>query len=212
MYKAYDSLIEKARRKEKSNRAFSLFFGVVILLVVTIYIFTNYILISVYVDGESMSPTLSDGNVLFANKNMVAEAGDIIVIDGEKESQDGKGYDWLIKRAIVVGQKGKTLYVKIEAGKVWVGENEQEFEILEETYLPEQTITTYVGTNPYWEVKEGEIFYLGDNRENSKDSRYSAYGTCKTSQVVGVVPDWALSMREFSRFIFDVGQFLSSLF
>ncbi len=213
MYKVYDSLMEKANIKAKSNSASFLLIGIVVLLMITIFVFMNFILISVYVDGSSMSPTLSDGNVIFANITMSAEEGDIIVIDGEKKSQNGKSYEWLIKRAIVIGQKGKKIIVKIEDGKLWVGENDQDMHELKEDYLPEGTLTEPKG--PYkttrWEIKEGEIFYLGDNRDGSKDSR-SEYDVCKVSQVVGVVPEWALSIRGFSRFIFDVGQFLSSLF
>ena len=213
MYKVCDSLIEKAQKKEKSNRNFNLFLAILVLLMVTFFVFTNYIFISVYVDGDSMCPTLSDGNVLFANKNITPEEGDIIVIDGEKEKLDGSGYDWLIKRAIVIGQKDKTIIVEIRDNSVWVGEEGQELKVLVEDYLPQGTETTPMPPDfgCRWEITEGEIFYLGDNRADSKDSR-SEYGTCSVEQVVGVVPEWALSVRGISRFLFDVGQFFANLF
>ena len=212
MYKICDSLIEKAQKKEKGNRNFSLFLSIVFLLMITIFVFTNFILISVYVDGKSMCPTLQSGQVLFANKTMTPEAGDVIVIDKEKEREDGSGYDWLIKRAIVIGQKDKVIAVEIKEGKVWVGEKGEELQPLSENYLPSGTVTEPTSEYTYWEVNEGEIFFLGDNRINSRDSRYELYGTCKVSQVVGVVPDWALSMRWLSKFLFDAGQFFTNLF
>jgi len=210
MYKVNDSLVEKMQKKQRGNRTFGLFMGVIFLIMATIFVFTNFILISVYVDGESMEPTLKSSEVLFANKNIAPEEGDIIVIDGEKESENGSGYDWLIKRAIVIGQKDKTIFVKIENGKVLVGEDLNDLQELKETYLPENT-STPDGIFPYWEINEGEIFYLGDNRKNSKDSR-SEYGTCSVKQVVGVVPEWALSMRGLSRFLYDAGKYFSNLF
>ncbi len=212
MYKVCDSLIEKAQKKEKSNRNFNLFLAIFVLIMVTFFVFTNYIFISVYVDGESMCPTLSDGNVLFANKNITPEEGDIIVIDGEKEKADGSGYDWLIKRAIVIGQKDKTIIVEIRDDSVWVGEEGQELKVLVEDYLPQGTQTKPMQPDIWhWEISECEIFYLGDNRAISKDSR-SEYGTCRKEQVAGVVPEWALSVRGFSRFVYDAGQFFANLF
>ena len=213
MYKVKDSLIEKAQKREKGNRIFNLVLGTAFLLMLTIFVFTNYILISVYVDGKSMEQTLKSGEVVFANKTLTATEGDIIVIDGEKKSADGKGYDWLIKRAIVIGKKDKIMVVEIKDGKVWVGEKGKELSPLKEDYLPsdEQTLPTLPFREDYWEIEEGEIFYLGDNREVSKDSR-SEYGTCKISQVVGVVPEWAITMRFLSRFIYDSGLFFADLF
>ncbi len=214
MYKVCDSLMEKTQKRENGNRVLTLVLAIVILLMTALFVFTKFICISVYVDGASMSPTLRSGDVLFANTKMVAEDGDVIVIDGEKQKLDGKGYDWLIKRAIVVGQKDKTIIVKIKDGKVLVGEKGGELKQLLETYLPEGTATTPTspGYETSWEVGEGEIFYLGDNRSNSRDSRHAPYGTCKVSQVVGVVPEWAISARWLSGFLFDVGQFFANLF
>ena len=148
-----------------------------------------------------MEPTLKSQDVLFANKNISPEAGDIIVIDGMKESEDGKGYDLLIKRAIAIGQKDKTIIVELIHGRIWVGESEQTMAPLPEDYLGDNKITP-VGSSGLerWELKEGEVFFLGDNRGVSKDSR-SEYGTCQAGQVVGVVPEWALSMRWLSGFM-----------
>ena len=42
--------------------------------------------------------------------------------------------------------------------------------------------------------RKGEIFYLGDNRLNSSDSR--TYGACKDENVVGVVEEWSLKNRK----------------
>ena len=92
MYKAYDSLMEKAKKKARGDRAFTLFLAIAFLLMITIFIFSNFILISVHVEGSSMYPTLKSGQTLFANKNLRPEEGDIIVIDGKKQK---KRWQWL---------------------------------------------------------------------------------------------------------------------
>ena len=211
MYKANQSLTERAYKKEKGDRNFTLFLAIVFLLMITIFIFTRFVYINVRVDGPSMNPTLSSGDVLFANKNAVPEAGDIIVIDGEKVSEDGSGYDLLIKRAIAIGQKDKTIIVQIINNRIWVGDSDKTMMPLSEDYFDEDKLTEPRSDIVRWELNEGDIFYLGDNRENSKDSR-SEYGTCKINQVVGVVPEWSLSTRWLSGFIYDLGQFFANLF
>ncbi|MDE6273639.1 MAG: S26 family signal peptidase, partial [Clostridiales bacterium] len=47
-------------------------------------------------------------------------------------------------------------------------------------------------------VGEGEIFFLGDNRENSRDARMA--GCRPLSAVTGVVPDWSIKIRGLSTF------------
>lgn len=213
MYKAYDSLMEKAYKKAKADRTFTLFLVIVLLLTTTIFIFSKFIYISVRVDGGSMNPTLNSGDVLFANKNLTPKEGDIIVIDGEKESKDGKGYELLIKRAIAIGQKGKTTIVRIIHDKIWVGDSDQTLVPIDEDYYLTEGTKTPIGSSnkDRWELEEGEIFFLGDNRINSKDSRSEEYGTCDIKQVVGVVPEWAVKIRPISGFLYKVGQFFSNL-
>ena len=75
-------------------------------------------------------------------------------------------------------------------GKVWKSVH------LAETGCSRRYIATWEITIP-----QGEIFYLGDNRQGSSDSRYPEFSTCKQEQVVAVVEDWLLPMRPFNKFI-----------
>ena len=81
-----------------------------------------------------------------------------------------------IKR--VVGISGDT--VEIEDGEVYLNG-----EVLEEDYL-EGNPYTYIYNDSIWVVQEGDVFVLGDNREEgaSKDSRY--FGTISLDAVKGI--------------------------
>lgn len=196
MHKITDSLSERERKTAISNLIFYEMI-LVFLLVITIIITLNtYVFFNVLVDGSSMYPTLKTGDVLVANRQRETVFGDIIVIDGEKT--DGKGgYEWLIKRAIAF--EGQT--VEITDGKVII-----DGKVLQEDYLPKGTYTK----ERSWETTtlgKGEVFYLGDNRGNSEDSR-GVYGTCKRSQIVGVVEEWSLSMRWLNGAFYKIGRFV----
>ena len=146
-----------------------------------------------------MQPTLKTGDVLVASRYKEAEKGSLIVIDGVKWDNSQKDYVWLIKRAIAFG--GDT--VQIKDGAVYIND-----EKIDEPYLG-----TANSTNGYNEVfdlsspvviPDGHVFYLGDNRGNSSDSRI--YGTCPVENIVGVVSDWSLSARGFNSFLFRTGK------
>ena len=197
MYKINDSLLERKNKKIKSDFAFLRAIAFIALIVVVITTLSTYVFFNVVVDGASMKPTLYSGDVLIANRTLKCERGSLVVIDGVKEKEDG-GYYWLIKR--VIAMEGD--FVEIKDGDVYVNGN-----LLEEPYLANGTYTdNAVGENS-WTARtllEGEIFYLGDNRGNSADSR--TYGTCNQNQIVGVVEEWSLGMRGFIKAIYNLGR------
>ena len=203
MNKVNDNLMEIKAKKKRADKIFALLLCIILIFMTALIFVNKFVFLNVYVDGQSMYPTLSSGDVLFAHKGNDVEVGDIIVIDGEKSNGRG-GYDLLIKRAIAIGKKDKTVIVEIKAGKVYVGDSDATLKELKEDYLPKGTMTEPISSEgkTRWELKEGEIFYLGDNREHSSDSRYKDYDVCKISQVMGVVPEWALSMRWLSGFMY----------
>lgn len=198
MYKIADSLKERFRKKERSDFIFLIVVLFVALVMAVIIFLNTYVFFNVLVDGPSMEPTMYTGDVLMAVKTDDIKRGDIIVIDGEKYNTSTKSYDWLIKRAIAFeGEK-----VEIKDGKVYINGNP-----LDEPYLPEGRITEEHNWIGEITVGVGQIFYLGDNRGNSSDSRYEKYGTCGKNQIVGVVKDWALDVKWLSGFFYDVGKF-----
>ncbi|MBQ3115800.1 MAG: signal peptidase I [Clostridia bacterium] len=153
----------------------------VLTLVLCFLVYTNVFCMKISVEGSSMSPTLESGDEIIASKYKKAKGGDVVVISGEKKGE------LIIKRVIAVG--GQT--VKIENGLVYV-----DGEAISEPYLKEQASTEAHLWNGEITIKDNEVFFLGDNRAVSEDSR-SGYGTCSVDQIVGVVPDWAISTKGF---------------
>ncbi len=129
------------------------------------------------VDGESMLPTLQNGErLVISNLFYEPKPGDIVVLCGEADREEGRN---LIKRIIAVG--GQTIDIDFETGDVTVdGEVLDEPYILERTHLDE-------GTQFPLTVPEGEIFVMGDNRNGSRDSRSVTVGTVKQEYIVGRV-------------------------
>lgn len=134
------------------------------------------------VPTSSMTPTIEVGDHILANKLVYLtsepQVGDIVVVD------DPTGeVDTLVKRVIAVG--GQT--VDLEDGHVVV-----DGEIRDEPYTHGLPSEPQVVEMPYT-VPEGEVWLMGDNRTNSKDSR--TFGSVPVESVRGkaVAVYWPLS-------------------
>ena len=191
-----NSLYGKRRREIKSSVIFSAVASVLLFILAAFIIVNNFVFVKVMVSGSSMKPTLYTGDLVSVNVYRTPTYGDIIVISGEKNNGD-----WLIKRAIAFG--GDT--VRIEYGNVYLKKSgEADFTKLNEPYLGEQGITFWDDPRASgYTVQEGQIFYLGDNRTNSMDSR-SEYGTCREKQIVGVVSEFALHTKGINKFFDNI--------
>ena len=111
----------------------------------------------IQVDGESMVPTLENGDKLIVwGAGYEPQRGDVVIVD----SYTSYGRP-LVKR--VIGLPGDT--VSIQNGYVYING-----EKLEESYLPRQGVTA-AGNQEEYVVPEGCLFFLGDNRTNSQDAR-----------------------------------------
>jgi signal peptidase I len=115
----------------------------------------------VKVEGTSMLPRLHDGERIFVNKLIYyglpdIERGDIVVFWFPNDPT--KSY---IKR--VIGLPGET--VQVRGGRIFVNGKE-----LQEPYL-ENALNVAAGDDPPVYVKPHYYFVMGDNRDNSSDSR-----------------------------------------
>ena len=196
MVKVRNSLVENSKKQGKANRILSgvMFFAVLILALLVVL--NTVVFMTIEVDGSSMYPTLYNGDVIKVNKLIEPDRGDIVII--KKHSQD-KSNILVVKRIIAMG--GDT--IKIEDGIVYLNG-----EVLQEDYIKDDPSTVNIDESktPDWSdenrieitLKEDEVFYLGDNRWNSIDSRQD--GCCKESDVVGVLENWSYKMRKFFGF------------
>ncbi len=128
--------------------------GIVVAILIVIVFF---VLMGISrVDGQSMMPTLSNNEPLFFYRfDRHFNRGDIVAID----MPNGEYY---VKRIIAV--EGDE--VDIKDGNVYLNG-----ELLEEPYIQGTTAPTSEIVEYPLVVSEGKFFVLGDNRENSRDSR-----------------------------------------
>ena len=139
------------------------------------------------VSGTSMVPTLNSGDkILVQGVNYAPQHGDVIVVDGYNNYGEP-----IVKR--VIGLAGDTVNIDFDTATVWVNG-----EKLNEPYLGTPTQRAGDVTFPVT-VPAGEVFVLGDNRNNSEDSRYADMGNIKKRNIIGKV--WFIA-SPWSRFGF----------
>ena len=196
---------EKFRIKEgKSNIRF---YGVILCVLTLILAFHTYWTMSfggVTVSGSSMRNTLYSGEQLLMKytDGTDAKRGDVIVVYVGDYKEFNDGTEYLIKRLIAVeGDHVKCTDGEISIQYGGVGK----WQALYEPYA------RYIDKDGYdfaeYVVGEGEVFFLGDNRNNSMDSRYKEGGSrlsClyKEEDIVGIVPKWAIKYQNVLAKIF----------
>ena len=143
-------------------------------LILGIVLAVGYGKITVMQEG-SMDPTLNAGDVLLVDRMAyrfsTPKRGDIIVY----KTGDDKKASTHIKR--IIGLPGET--VQISDGKILIdGKEYQEAGQFPEITNPGLASTTVT-------LESGQYFVLGDNRNNSEDSRYSDIGNVNKRYIVG---------------------------
>ena len=156
--------------KEKSSGFLGFIKDVLEVLVLSLILFVgiNAVSARIRVDGESMVPTLASGEYVIVSRLSyrvgTPQRGDIIVFHFPRDPREE-----YIKR--IIGLPGDM--VDIRNGQVLVNGN-----ALDESYLSVKV--NYTGS---WSIPSGQLFVLGDNRNNSSDSH--DWGTVPMDYVVG---------------------------
>ncbi|MCI9596963.1 MAG: signal peptidase I [Firmicutes bacterium] len=144
-------------------------------VVLAIFLITQFFISISYVSGDSMNPAFYDGDRVviqrFAKGSI--KKGDVIVFETKNEEK-------LIKR--VIATVGDTVDISKNQGGLYVNG-----EAIEEDYIYTVTAISDEGTSYPITVGEDSYFVLGDNRTNSKDSRDSEIGLVSKEDIVGKV-------------------------
>lgn len=138
------------------------------------FLFIQFVGQRTHVNGDSMNVTLQDGDNLIVDKLSYRfkdpERFDIIVFPYQYQEKT-----YYIKR--IIGMPGET--VQIKDGMVYI-----DGEMLQESYGKEVMEYAGVASEPV-ELGSDEYFVLGDNRNNSSDSRDPSVGNVNRDQIIG---------------------------
>ena len=161
-------------------------------LIIKAFLFQAY-----YIPSPSMNPTLGEGDRILVNKLSYdlhdVNRGDLVVFKSQENSVDA---DDLIKRVIALSGE----FITVENGEIKIDGG-----LLLEPYLPlDSRINSFMtpmncvnrpGENTGCRIPDNHVFVMGDNRSNSRDSRF-----------FGPVPEFDIEGRAFLR-IWPVGSF-----
>ena len=145
--------------------------GIVLVIIV---LFTFVVRVTV-VDGESMENTFHHGDIVLTwALGYSPEQGDVVVL-----TQSSFRDESIIKRVIATG--GQTVDVDYTTGTVYV-----DGEALDEPYIKEAMRVPYFGEGiNHVTIPEGCVFVMGDNRNNSSDSRDPDIGIVDERCIIG---------------------------
>lgn len=143
-----------------------------ITFIVVVLIFT-FVARTARVNGKSMNNTLCHNDLLILwSLFYTPSQGDIVAANCE-------GLDEVIvKRVIAVG--GQTVDIDFTTGTVTV-----DGEVLDEPYIANLTLNDEHGFKYPIIVPEGKYFVMGDNRQNSRDSRDASVGFVDREDILG---------------------------
>lgn len=164
--------------KELRDWVVAIVAAVLIALFVRQFVFTL-----VKVQGASMEPSLQNNDRLYVNRMFYTpKKGDVVIF--KPATDPNRPY---VKR--VIATEGDTIYIDFALGKVYVNDK-----VIKEDYIKDKTrekgtyITKLIQSGNYSKdnpivIQPGYIFVLGDNRNNSKDSRH--LGPVPIDEVMG---------------------------
>lgn len=171
--------LQRERYKKRYRRTLRSTVGVLVTVAAIAVLIATLLLPVLQIYGTSMSPTLTDGDIVLSLKETDFERQDIVAFYYNNRI--------LVKR--VIARAGE--WVSIDGdGNVTV-----DGVPLDEPYLTEKALGECDIELPY-QVPEGRLFVMGDHRSVSVDSRSKSVGCVAEEQIVGklVFRIWPLSV------------------
>ncbi len=152
---------------------------VVIIALVTVFFIRSFIVQPFLVSGASMEPSFDDGNYLLVDEASYyfrdPVRGEVTVF-----RYPGDPSSFFIKR--IIGLPGERIVIENGELKIASKDNPSNLNIINEPYLDSQILTKgRLDTS----LADDEYFVLGDNRDNSFDSRN--WGSLNQDNIVGLV-------------------------
>ncbi len=167
----------RASKPQKKNGEFNMMKEIrdwivaIAIAVILALLIRNFVFTLVKVQGASMQPTLKENDRLYVNRFFYSpQRGDVIIF--KPASDPDRPY---VKR--VIATEGDTLYIDFETGDVYVNG-----EVIDEPYINNPTtrsgeyIMDLIAEGKYGPdspivIEKDKVFVMGDNRNNSRDSR-----------------------------------------
>lgn len=174
-------LEEELKREKYRGRYKRLLRGTVstvLVVIAAVVLISNLLLPILHIYGSSMSPTLTNGDIVAAMRYGSYERGDIVAFYYNEQI--------LVKR--IIGLPGEMVDIDADGNVSIDGEP------LDEPYLTEKSLGECDIELPY-QVPEGRYFVMGDNRGVSSDSRSSQVGCIAEERIIGelIFTLWPLS-------------------
>lgn len=178
-----EELAREETRHDFRRRLRGVAVGLVVAAAITALIATR-LLVMIRINGNSMEPTFTDGEIVFLHRTRKIEAGDVV----------GFYYGGRVLLKRVVATAGDEIEID-RNGTVYINGEE-----LEEPYVATKSQGKCDIEFPC-RVPEGMYFVLGDNRAVSIDSRTRGIGCVEENQVVGkaIFRAWPFSRMEMMR-------------
>lgn len=181
---AKKSTPEQPKLTKSEEFKLDLFFwlqALVVALVVLILIFT-FVGRIITVDGDSMLPTLHDKDIMLLRSiGYTPEQGDIVVLTKDFSHYEDQP---IVKRVIAVG--GQTVRIDYAESKVYVDGVALNEPYILEIIMRQPSSGSELNIDELT-VPEGSVFVLGDNRNNSSDSRHYELGAIDNRYILGKV-------------------------
>lgn len=156
----------------KKNKNKVIYPLIIVLAVFSAYLVNTFLYSIVKVEGVSMFPTFKGGEYRFLNKRDRDFSFGKVIVFRHKDRL-------LVKRVIATeGQR-----VVIKDGYVFVNGEKKDFNV-------KVQLKQIKGVFEETEVPKGCLFVLGDNRDNSLDSRSKEIGFINVDDVIGVISFW----------------------